>query len=280
MIIGTKALPFVAACLCGWAATCGIPTTVESGDLSAPTELQPEREPDAPPTPEVRVPLGPLNMDLADIYDLTITGTPVPFVERDAVARIVRRELERYPRDTIVSAEAGRTVVSAVYIYRDLNVNGGPAGGTYVPPGLVYLSAGTAETRGDIWEEFLVRALHHEVSSQLLFRHRTLFDEQAFRDVLPEGFVYEDERPNADSFDIHKDKPGVESLQDLADGFLTDYASRNIEQDFNTYAEILLWRPELLDQFAADSRVARKAAIVRQFYLKVSEDFRPLVEPQ
>jgi len=217
-------------------------------------------------------------MDLTGIFDLVITGRPIPIVEAGTARVVIERELERYPTGLIASNElSARAVVSSVFVYRDLTVNGLQAGGTYIPPGLVYLAIGTRASRGPIWEEFIIRALHHEISSQLLFRYRSLFDEESFRGLLPDGFVYEDERPGADTSDIQYDVNRVESLQDLSDGFLTEFASRNMEQDFNTYAEVLMWRPELLDQFDAQSRVARKAAIVREFYISIDGDFEAVL---
>jgi hypothetical protein len=271
-----------AALLCGGAAAYSGLRTICATRQEQPSDPRAQSEPEPVDFLQmVKVPRAPLSIDFSTgSYSMTISGTPVLPAEAEAASRVIVEELRRYPPDTIVSNEAGSTVLSAVFIYRYLKVNNGSAGGTYVVPGLVYLSAGTIKSRGEGWEEFLVRALHHEISSQLLFRHRPLFDEQAFRSHLPEGFVYEDDRPGADTFDVHKDLPGVESLQDLADGFLTDVASRNLEQDFNAYAEILLWRPELFEQFAPDSRVAQKAAIVRNFYISISEQFRSMLDPR
>lgn len=236
---------------------------------------------DRPAEPEILISSRPYYWDMTGVYDLVIAGKPVPRSDVEPARAVVRRELDRYPPGSITSTTVGNTVLSAVFVYRELTVNGGPASGTYVVPGLVYLAAGTREGLGEAkWEEFIVRALHHEISSQLLFRYRMDFDETVFRSHLPEGFVYEDDLPGADTFDIHKDINAVESLQDLADGFLTDYASRNLEQDFNSYAEILLWRPELLDQFAPDSRVAKKAAVVREFYLAIDERFAEMLRAE
>lgn len=232
-----------------------------------------------PDRPTIRSPRSNLVIDWSsDTYDLVITGKPAPRKEAEAARAVIERELDRYPPGFITSDTSGRGVVAGVFIYRTLTVNGVPAGGTYVAPGIVYLAVGTRAARGRIWEESIIRTLHHEISSQLLFRYRTLFDEEAFRALLPDGFVYEDERPGAEISDIRFDRNRVGSLQDLADGFLTEFASRNLEQDLNTYAEILMWRPELLDQFDARSRVARKAAIVRAFYISIDGEFEAVLE--
>jgi hypothetical protein len=53
-----------------------------------------------------------------------------------------------------------------------------------------------------------------------------------------------------------------------------------MEQDFNSYAEVLLQRPGLLlETFAPESRVGRKAQVVRDFYVAIDRRFEGLFAP-
>lgn len=194
-------------------------------------------------------------------------GMPV----QDRLRRVLRDEISRYPAGTL-------GVVDTVIIGSTLAHNGRSVGASYMM-GLVFIAAGEQDA-GAATDAHVVRAFHHEVSSLLLHGHRAKFNEAEFRAALPEGFVYRDDRPGADPeapLDPEEDTPSLELLHE---GFLLPWATRNMEQDFNSYAEVLLQRPGLLlETFAPESRVGRKAQVVRDFYVAIDRRFEGLFAP-
>lgn len=220
-------------------------------------------------------------MDLTDDPDhpVVLTGSPLSSTEHDRLRPLLEAQLDRYPPGVLKAPDGSKTILGSVLVFRTLSVNGSPVAGTYYP-GLVFLAAEAFPIAGAEQDAYLARALHHEVSSLLLLTFRRAFDEARFRAALPPGFVYADEAAGADPAQVFAATNSIRSIQHLADGFLATYADRNIEQDLNSYAELLLWKPELLLRtFAPDSRVGQKARIVRDFYIAIDPRFEALLTP-
>lgn len=215
----------------------------------------------------------PFKMDLEP--NLVITGTPLPPEEVAHVRQVLELELKRYPPGLL------KPLLGSVAVFKTLAVNEQPAGGSYFI-GLVYIAAG-AYPPGEARDNDIRRVLHHEISSIFMRMHWGMFDDAKFRSLNPPDFEYaypnevvegEPPRKAYAAADI------IPSLTELGDGFLVPYARSNLEQDFNSYAEILLWRPELLLKlFAPDSTVGRKARVVRDFYIAIDKRFEPMFAP-
>lgn len=203
-----------------------------------------------------------------------ITGTPF---SQDEVAQVqvrsvIEGEFKKYPPGVLTAR------VDTVQVFNTLKVNERFVGGMYIM-GIVFIAAGEHFV-GEAWENHVAQTLHHEISSILLFTHWQKFDKVAFDGTLPEGFVYIYDRPDADTEAPYNMDEFNPSLAQLSDGFLVPWAMRNLEQDFNSYAEILLWRPELLLRvFAPDSAVGRKARVVRDFYIAIDKRFEAVFAP-
>ena len=238
-----------------------------------PTGLDVEKLEDSVPIKFMQQSPIPFKMDLDP--NLVITGTPLPPEEVAHVRQVLEFELKRYPPGML------KPLLGSVAVYKTLAVNEQPAGGSYFI-GLVYIAAG-AFPPGEARDNDVRRTLHHEISSILMRMHWGIFDEAKFRSLNPSGFVYthgneiiEGEAPRT----AYTAADSIPSLAELGDGFLVPYARGNLEQDFNSYAEILLWRPELLLRvFAADSTVGRKARVVRDFYIAIDKRFETMFTP-
>lgn len=182
--------------------------------------------------------------------------------------RLMQAEMARYPSGTLGS-------VSQIFVGSTLTHSGRSVGGVHFM-GLVFIGAGEQDS-GTATDAHVVRALHHEVSHALMEKHGTYgtkFDAARFRAALPPGFVYTDDRPGADKEAPFRPGDDTVSLELLDEGFLAPWAQCNMEEDFASYAEDMLNRPgSLLDLFAADSAVGRKARVVRDFYLAIDPRF-------
>lgn len=229
-----------------------------------------------PPIEFIRQGLVPFTMDVSidPEFPVVISGTPLPEPAHDHVRAVLRRELERYPKGVLSKPDA--TVLSSVFVFEALTINGRSVSGAYII-GIVFISAGAFDGPGLQDDASIARTLHHELSSLFRLAFPRRFDEPRFRESLPPGFVYDDEKPGADTAAIFQGVNAPTSLEALADGFIAQYATTNFGQDFNSYAEVLLWKPQLLlSTFAPDSRVGRKARTVRDFYIAIDNRFEAL----
>lgn len=262
-----------------WASTASPPPDEQ---LTAPTGHAPRADAQSPVfVPEIRfAPAGPVpfRMDASTDPDepMVITGTPLTESSRDAIRAVLLRELRRYPAGVL--NKPGATVLSMVIVCDTLAINGKPVSGTYIS-GIVFIAAGAAVTPGMTRDEYNARTLHHELSSLFRLRYPSVLDEKRFRAALPAGFAYADEKPGADPGVILEGQNALGSLDDIANGFIAQYAATSLSQDFNSYAEVLVWKPEvLLRTFAADSRVGRKARVVRDFYIAIDPRFAEMLD--
>lgn len=190
---------------------------------------------------------------------------------KDRLRHVLRAEFARYPSGTL-------GVVDDILVGGTLTHNGRSVGASYFL-GLVFIATGEQDA-GAQTDAHVVRAFHHEASSVLLHQHRTKFDEARFRAALPAGFVYRDDRPGANKEAPLAPDEDTVSLDLLNDGFLIPWAKRNLEQDFNSYAEVLLQRPGLLlELFAPESRIGKKARVVRDFYIAIDKRFETMFTP-
>jgi hypothetical protein len=227
----------------------------------------------------------PFEMDatLSPDHPAVIRGTPLSEPLHEHVRGVLQREIDRYPPGVLTGP--GSNVLGMVMVGDKITINGRRVSGAYLAGGIIFISVGAAPKPGPEQDAYIARTLHHELSSA--FKESSLFkgssqqfDEKRFRDALPPGFVYDDEKPGADPTVAMRGVNAVGNIRDVADGFLTQYATTTLGQDFNSYAEVLLWKPELLlETFAPDSRVGRKARVVRDFYIAIDKRFEDYFAP-
>ncbi|MFN7020702.1 MAG: hypothetical protein ACK4WH_05145, partial [Phycisphaerales bacterium] len=221
--------------------------------------------------------LVPFRMDVSTSpeFPCVIMGTPLAAKYHQRVRGVLQRELDRYPPGTLTNPED--PVLTSVMVFNRLKTNDRFCLGTYLF-GIVFISAGTVYGPPGLLDDAVIaRTLHHELSSLFRMSYPFSFDEERFRAQLPPGFVYADERPGANPAVIFEGWNKLGSLEDLSNGFIADYATTSIRQDFNSYAEVLMWRPELLlETFAPESRIGRKARVVRDFYLSIDPRFEEM----
>jgi len=115
----------------------------------------------------------------------------------------------------------------------------------------------------------LARVYHHEVSS-LLIASRP-FPDALWRAALPDAFSY----PEGDAARLAATRVHADDLEPFhADGFVSDYGVSSMENDINTYAELLLSDPGRLAALAIEyPAIARKARLVRDYYEALHPDF-------
>ncbi|MFN9929407.1 MAG: hypothetical protein ACK54T_01865 [bacterium] len=297
-LLTATAFAAVSLLLLGGCGKGGDPKSAQATGETSPPASEPEQAPSPPAGPTGVPPAGdtqiiefvkrgliPFKMDatLSADYPAVIRVTPLPESLHEHIRAVLQREIDRYPPGVLTGP--GSHVLDMVMVGDKITINRESVSGAYMAGGLVFISVGAAPKPGHEQDAYIARTLHHELSSA--FKESSLFkgssqrfDEKRFRDALPPGFVYDDEKPGANPTVAMRGVNAVGNIQDVADGFLTQYPKTTLGQDFNSYAEVLLWKPELLlETFAPDSRVGRKARVVRDFYIAIDKRFEDYFAP-
>lgn len=159
----------------------------------------------------------------------------------------------------------------AVYVARAIQFYGLPFGGTNSRDALYIANDGQAKGYTD---QFLRAAVHHELSSILLRNHPDLFPRASWIATLPEGFEYQGDGTQA----IREGSADTTIRRSFVqNGFLNQYATASLEEDFNMVAESLLTQePVFLRALQESPRLARKAHLVARFYQALDPDFPDL----
>lgn len=175
--------------------------------------------------------------------------------------QILVAELSRYPSGL-------RGMPDSIMIGGTLSHSGRSVGAAHFV-GMVFIAVGEGDA-GPETDAHFVRALHHEISHSLFDSRRNKFDAKRFRELLPKAFAYVTDHNPAAAPEHYAPGGDSPTLELLSEGFLVPWAKHSISEDFSSYSEVLLQRPDyLLDLFAADSVVGRKARVVRDFYIAI-----------
>lgn len=184
---------------------------------------------------------------------------PVPVVEEDACIAAIQEELRRYPTAVVEKNLKG------VYIVQGLRFYGLQYGGTNSLDSL-YLSLPGWHDRA-LADRFLRRALHHEFSSILLRNYASRFKLSEWESALPGGFKYSGD--GAQSLREGRSSTQYEARYNRQ-GFLAEYSTSSLEEDFNLFAEaILSGDPEFWRLYDAYPAIAVKANLVLALYASI-----------
>jgi hypothetical protein len=152
--------------------------------------------------------------------------------------------------------------LKTVYIAGSLRFYGLDYGGTNSEVN-IYLTY--VDAKGG--KNFLERAFHHEFSSILLRNYSRYFPYAEWQAALPDDFVYRGD--------------GTQSLREGTastrydtkfhdNGFLAEYATSSLEEDFNMVAEALFAQDQRLWNLYNDyPMVKKKVDLVIQFYQRI-----------
>ncbi|MEX2243864.1 MAG: hypothetical protein WD716_08475 [Fimbriimonadaceae bacterium] len=204
--------------------------------------------------------------------EVNARATRIPRSEDARSQRLAMAALGRYPREVVTKH------LRAVHFVGEMSFYGVPYGGTNSRDA-VYIANRGADAGFD--DAFIVSTFHHEFSSILLRNNPDRFDELAWTGANAPHARYGTGGTQAI-------KDGTANTAYRAElhsaGFLNQYSTSSVEEDFNTFAEALfrgdarLWN--ICRQFP---RVARKKDLIVAFYASLDpslteEFFRSLAE--
>jgi hypothetical protein len=175
---------------------------------------------------------------------------------------ILRRAMDKYP-DAVLQSNLRR-----VFVLGRLTFYGLPYGGTNSLDTLYLANRGRTEGFSD---QYLEESFHHELSSILLRNFPEALDRKAWLSANPPGFVYRGDGTEAVRTGTASTRY---SARWHAQGFLAQYGTASLEEDFNMVAEGLFagggnfWR--IVSQYP---RLRQKAKAAMRFYRQVSSAF-------
>jgi hypothetical protein len=190
------------------------------------------------------------------------SATSLPDSEKDRSLRVVAYGLAKYPEDFL------KANLKKVYVVATLEFYGLPYGGTNSSD-TVYLS--NRGVRNGYTDLYLEESFHHEFSSILLRNERRSFNRRAWVACNDPEITYQ-----GDGTQALRDGTADTKYRDEwhEKGFLAEYATASIEEDFNMMVEGLFsgdarfWRA--VDKFP---RIKAKADQTIAFYHKLNESF-------
>lgn len=193
---------------------------------------------------------------------INVTATPMGKDELRRFPPLLEKALSRYPQDLIVNNLKG------IYIVKDLYCYGVRYGATYAN-GVIYLtSAGADQGYSDL---YLIATFHHEFASILM--HNYFFPSAQWLASNPGGVSYR----YASEGDYKALMDGTGSLEGndelYAKGFVNQYASTHMEEDFSEFSAYVFTYPILMNELIKKFPVIKgKYEVWADFYEKLDKD--------
>lgn len=175
---------------------------------------------------------------------------------------ILAQEMLKYPKSVIQDG------LKAVYLYHRIRLFDVSFAGT-VSQRSIFLATGPLNRLAE--EQFFRESFHHEFSSLLLHQHDFPWEE--WMKAIPKGFRYLSETEEALNKELEAIEAGWTEERPkhlLEQGILHAYGRTNPENDFNLYAELLMTRPEMIQEWSSEyPRIRAKCELVVRFYLSL-----------
>ncbi len=194
--------------------------------------------------------------------DVNAQAEPLDGAEVVRSRVLVQRAMAAYPGPVIAEN------LRRVFVFRTLTFYGLAYGGTNSND-TVYLTNQGPE-RG-YTERYIIGSFHHEFSSILFRNYARHLDRRAWKAANRPGFAYGD--GGAAALKAGRASTAYEP-RFMADGFMCEYATASLEEDFNTLAEaVFMSGPELRARLDDYPRLRRKAILLGRFYVAVDPGF-------
>ena len=197
-----------------------------------------------------------------------------PVSNQNELARFVRllqKELKKYPQGLI------KHTIDAIYLLDSITIRGARLSSHYdVDKKSLYISNKYTQTNTPRSKNFLKRNFHHEVSAILFKKYH--FDETIWHSAIGKKLQYKTDinlaHNDLNPFVEFIDKKGL-----LKQGFLKEYAETSVENDFNSYAEIIFTDPYKMKQLTQQYPIIqRKYQVFKRFYLSINSEFISVFE--
>jgi len=217
--------------------------------------------------PRTRIPI--ITTVTADMFPeswrkapISAEASPLDPNETARSVRVTLAAMEKYPAGVL------KTNLEKVYITKRIAFYGLVYGGTN-SLGAVYIS--NDGVANGFTDSYLERAFHHELSSIFLRNFSSRLDMKAWRASQPTGFKY-----RGDGTSSLREGTASTRYEDKyhKQGFLAQYATSSLEEDFNMMAEgMLSGLPEFWSAVDRHPLLKSKMTAVVAFYAKLDPVF-------
>lgn len=165
--------------------------------------------------------------------------------------------------DALAAYPAGfaSSLIDAIFIAGNMFFDGMSAGGTYHHSWIIVAS--TTDPTGESNYNSALYGVHHELSSFIY--HKNFVIARVWGSLMPKNWQAK----------VTDKEALARSYQpiDYENGFLNNYATTTVENDFNTYAEFVFARPdELIELAKTYPLVAKKLRLFINAYAKQSPE--------
>jgi hypothetical protein len=194
--------------------------------------------------------------------DVAATAEPLDGAEVSRSLSAVRSAMAKYPSGVVEG------LIKRVFILRRMTFYGLDYGGTNSRD-TVYLT-NQGEGLG-YTDDYLRSAFHHELSSIVLRNRMDDFDSAAWNQANPPGFQYGAGGTEA----LRTGRASTEIDPALCEqGFLSQYSTASLEEDFNMVAEnLFMGDAEFWECVDASPRLNRKVGLVIGLYGRLDPSF-------
>jgi hypothetical protein len=196
---------------------------------------------------------------------------PIDIGSGAVFCKTLKEALGNYPKKVISESLSAIAISKRLYLYGQLY------GATYAfyderGKGDLFIANFSDQTSTDN-RLFVLDSFHHEFSSILLKKFN--FPVSEWRKINPKNFQYVYET---------KENPGTEALKEgfkteeetalLKIGFLSQYSTSDLEEDFNTFAGMVFSQPEHIIELANTyPAIKSKTEALLRFYGSFAPDF-------
>ena len=198
---------------------------------------------------------------------VTVRARPLAAARQAEARAWTDAALAKYPSDFL------HRHVDGVYVLGGLAFRGVEAGGSNSRRRIYVVMP-----EGHAARAYFERVVHAEISSILLRRYRSRFDERAWLQGTIPGFRYGASGPAAVRHGVAGRWPTAWTLKQ---GFLYEYGMSSLENDFNSYAAFAFTHPQRLLSAGAHhpGGVGLKRALTLAFYRSLDPRFAALGSP-
>lgn len=189
-------------------------------------------------------------------------ATPVPSTEVVRSLDLISKAFSYYPPELLKSK------LKTVYVSRTIEFYGLSYGGTNSEDCIYITNGGLIEGFSD---QYVEQTIHHEFSSIILREYWNSFPYDVWMNSLPKGFKYRGD--------------GVQSLREgtsdtnqkdefVRDGFISQYSTSSIEEDFNMLAQnLFMGSPKFWKAYDEYPMLKKKTDLVISVYKGASPRF-------
>lgn len=185
-------------------------------------------------------------------------ATSLDTTEYSRSEKIIKAALQKYPVELL------KKNLRKIYILKDVTFYGQPFGGTNSTSNVYLSNNGINEGYTDFYLEQL---FHKEFSSILLRNYKKNFKEEEWVKCNSTDFKYGN--GGVQALKDNKDSENLDTELNKA-GFINQYATSSIENDFNAFAgNLFLPKNEFIQAITDHNRLKKKRKIMMEFYSKL-----------